>query len=202
MRTIDRQRMNTELMLGGASIPSLNLGFSQLAIGTGNPLFLLGNAGIVGGNAVGGIVGSVLNKPTKKDIDEWNNNSLPVLIPGVAGYRAAQRSLYDQQKRKRIKENLLSENVGLVLPTLVGAGTGATIGGLHPDVKNKTAGIAVGGLIGGLLFSVPTLVGMAIAKIKKRSKKQQQKYDDRLNNENYFVPGVAGYNTVQRLNNI
>lgn len=153
---------------------------------------LLGYPGAIVSN-VGTSTGMMSNPATDKDIDEYDEHPGRAAIPGVGPHRVQRRlkkSLTDSSGNAR---HYISQALGSGTSTLLGSGLGALVGALAAGKKRRAVGAVVGGASGTLL-PILTAGILALSK-KRRGSKEHKKYIESSTVPEYFVPGMALYNT-------
>lgn len=150
---------------------------------------VMASMGPLGG--IGHTIGLLKTKPSKYEVEDYNNSGiLSLLVPGVGGYRFAQRQKAAGATSNRILMDAAGSN--LAVPLLLAA-VGATTGGLiGRDAESATIGALSGFGTGSIASIMGTLVGAA----KRKRTEQEQKAAER-NHSNLLAMTVPGYGSYQ-----
>jgi hypothetical protein len=124
------------------------------------------------------------------------------IVPGVGSYRRGlmERAVADEAG-DRGRQQQWHEVVGSLTGNIVGAGTGAAIGGLAGkhyggNDDSMVIGAAAGGIAGML---APNVASALLAMMKQRRTDAEQAAHERGNLAKNYIPGVGNYNRLKRL---
>lgn len=166
-----------------------------------------GSIPYVGGlsNMAGAVHGLIKGPASEEELREMDKHPGYAYLPGVGAsrlIRKVQSTGTSENKRK----HAISEVLAPAAHVLAAATAGAVINGvsnfsLTRSRNQKILDLLIGGAVGAGIGALPTLIGSAIGTARRnRSSAEQDAHDNNASiAANWFIPGVAGYNTAQRM---
>ena len=140
---------------------------------------------------IGYAIGASKLKPSKSELADYNTSgSMSLLVPGVAGYRFAQRQKAAGATGNRIMADAAGS--GLVAPLLLAA-AGATVGGL---IEQRGESVAIGALSGLGAGATASIIGTLVGAARRKRTAQEQREAER-NHSNLLAMTVPGYGSYQ-----